>query len=514
MGKRVIFDALNLLVSIRFLDWLPWLAFSTEKAFIECVLENSAQYIEEQSRSLTLKKGITVSFFSYLTFFIFYLFFPFEKFYPVLVTIVIYLAIHGVLFSLLNRGKFTLTRLLYISLSTLFLANLAFFIVGAETGVHYFLLVFAVLAFTMSNPKRLWISFLYFAVNVALFVAAEFRFIAPTPLIDYPAQLAHYIRLESVILTFGVIFYVSYLFYRINQEKENQIKDKNFKLVHINNQLKETQKELVLQNEEIRALNQRLSANMELISAQKAELEIANENKHKFFSVIGHDLKNPLSVVIGLSEVLQMNLEDFSPEEIQKFAHDIADSANQIDVLLINLLNWSRSQTGNLETVKTEFSLAESTFTNYKLFRQNLKAKNISFSDESVHSPVVFADQNMLDTVLRNLLSNAIKFTETGGSIRLSDEISPDEYILHITDSGIGMSPEAIESIQNEGTAKSLHGTNNERGIGLGLLICRDFLELNGFKLQLKSELGKGSTVSIHMPIDTIKELKAAERSR
>ncbi len=459
----------------------------------------SADKFEKEFRSLTLNKGIIVSFFVYLAYLLFYLFYSFEQFLPVSITIFVYLIIHGGLYFLLKRGKYMLVRMLFITLSVLFLINLTFFIVGPKTGVHYFLLIFSVLALSMANPKRLWFSVLYFSASLFFFAGAEFGFIPDMSIVDYPAKLAYIIRIECIILSITLVYYVSYLFYKINLEKENHILEQNQELIRVNEQLEQSQEEVQRQNEQVLQLNEELLANIDIISKQKTELEAANATKEKFFSIIAHDVKTPLSSIIGLTEVLQLNAEDYHIDELMKYMNAIHESANRIDVLFMNLLNWSKAQTGNIEPNIIHFNLNEILESNQKLFQQNLIDKEIKLVNNCSTNLMVDADRDMIDTVIRNLISNAIKFTHSQGTITLSNEINGGKLTLHVSDTGIGMNEETLNKAFQRNKSIS-YGTNTERGMGLGLLICKEFLEMNNCELQIKSTPGKGSTFSILFP--------------
>ncbi|MBS2099929.1 sensor histidine kinase [Carboxylicivirga linearis] len=460
------------------------------------MLSITVDNIEKEFRSLTLNKGIVISFFVYLGYLVFYLFYSFKQFLPVSITIFVYLIIHGALYLFLKKGKYLLVRISFLILSVLFLVNLTFFIAGPKTGVHYFLLIFSLLALSMARPERLWISVLYFSVSLFFFAGAEFGFLPDMSIADYPEDLAYIIRVQCIISSFVIIYYVSYMFYRINIEKERHIVSQNNELYRVNEKLEQSQKEISLQNEQMRSLNDELIANIDIISKQKKELEVANSTKEKFFSIIAHDVKNPLSSIIGLTELLQLNVEDYPIEKMKEYLKVVHESANRIDVLLMNLLNWAKAQTGSIEANKLSFNLKEVIDTNQKLFCQNLNDKNIKLLNNcSANIPVV-VDRYMIDTVIRNLISNAIKFTPSHGSITLQDEVSDDSLKLHIIDTGIGMDDQAIKDAFKNNKSIS-YGTNDERGMGLGLLICKEFLEMNNCLLQIESTPHKGSTFSI-----------------
>ncbi len=461
---------------------------------------DSVERIEKEFRSLTLHKGIVVSFFVYFAYFIFYLIYGANEFKPVIITIGLYLTIHALLYAFLKKGRYILARWLFVWLSVIFLINLTFFIVGPETGVHYFLLIFSLLALSLAHPKRLWISVFYFSISIFFFSGAEFGFIPSMAIMNYPDELAHIIRIESIIISFILTYYVSYMFYKINIEKEKNIINLNNKLVSVNEQLEHSQEEISRQHEQMMELNDELISNISLISNQKEELKIANDTKDKFFSIIAHDVKNPLSSIIGLTEVLQLNGDSLSSDKIMEYIKIIHHSANRIDVLLMNLLNWAKAQTRSITPNMSEFVLNELLDINQKLFYQNLLNKKIELINNCSENIQVYADRDMIDTVIRNLISNAIKFTPNNGSITLYNEVINNQVVLTITDNGIGMDDVIITELFKQNKRIS-YGTNAERGMGLGLLICKEFLELNNCELNVKSKLGRGSEFSVLFPV-------------
>ena len=459
----------------------------------------SVDNIEKEFRNLTLNKGIIISFFVYLGYLLFYLIYSFKQFLPVSITIFVYLLIHGLLYLILKKGKYLLVRISFLILSVLFLVNLTFFIAGPKTGVHYFLLIFSLLALSMARPERLWISVLYFSVSLFFFAGAEFGFLPDMSIVDYPKDLAYIIRVQCIISSFVIIYYVSYMFYRINIEKERHIVSQNNELYRVNEKLGQTQNEISLQNEQMRSLNEELIANIDIISIQKQELEVANSTKEKFFSIIAHDVKNPLSSIIGITELLQLNVGSYPIEKLKEYLKVVHDSANRIDILLMNLLSWAKAQTGSIKANKLSFNLKEVIDTNQKLFCQSLNDKNITLLNNcSANIPVV-ADRDMIDTVIRNLISNAIKFTPENRTITLQDEVNDDSIQLDIIDTGIGMDDQTLSGAFKKNKSIS-YGTNEERGMGLGLLICKEFLEMNNCQLLIKSVPQKGSTFSVLFP--------------
>ncbi|TDO20737.1 sensor histidine kinase [Pedobacter duraquae] len=224
------------------------------------------------------------------------------------------------------------------------------------------------------------------------------------------------------------------------------------------------------------------------------ELKGLNTTKDKLFSVIAHDLKNPFTSLISFSELIFKNAEKLSTEKISSIALRINNSAKQAYVLLDNLLGWSRLQTGLLKPDFVSLSpltLLEEAIRNAEAFAQS---KSISIQLMSLTDQRVYTDAQMTSTVFRNLISNAIKFSHAGSVIILKAERLKDEICFSVSDTGIGIKEEHQASILNTDQGISSSGTNEEKGTGLGLILCREFVELSGGKIWFKTELGIGTT--------------------
>ncbi len=436
-------------------------------------MEQSLSNINFYSKGITLKEAIKVSFFAYIIYMVFYLTYNPSQYYPIIITLASFNLIHIFLLYLLMQGKYSLTKILFVTLSVFYLLLFTFKLMGSHTGVHYYLVMFSMLSFTLTNPNRVWTSFLYFGITFSSFVIAEFDIIKPHTVVEFPEDFAKFLHIQSVLISFFMVFYINYILYKVNVKKEELIITNNNQLISINNQLEESQ----------------------------TELQKANETKSKFLSIIAHDLKSPLSAIIGLSDVLNQDLDFYTTEELKVYIKAINDSGNRINMLLMNLLNWARSQNGSIKPSKNHFRIYNIVKNNCDLFAQNLKEKNIQIAIKDIdEKESIFADEDMIDTVIRNLISNAIKFTPNNGNINLMGENTQSGFQLHISDSGIGIDQKNIDRIFNKRNIISTHGTNKEQGMGLGLHICKDFLDLNDCSLNVNSEINKGSTFTIHFP--------------
>jgi PAS domain S-box-containing protein len=234
--------------------------------------------------------------------------------------------------------------------------------------------------------------------------------------------------------------------------------------------------------------------------AQK-ELCESNNAKDKFFSIIAHDLKNPFFGIIGLSDLLREDFPDLNDEERIGMVSNINELAKNTYKLLENLLDWSRQQTGRMEFVPKLFSISSLIDDNIKNIQYQSKLKKISVIREDNNDAIVFADVNMINTTIRNLISNALKFTSSDGIIIISVSRKKDFVEVTIKDSGVGMDKETLDNLfRIEHSVKST-GTSGEKGSGLGLLLCKGFVEKNGGNIWVESELEKGSKFGFSLPV-------------
>ncbi|HPD32872.1 MAG TPA: ATP-binding protein [Candidatus Kapabacteria bacterium] len=230
------------------------------------------------------------------------------------------------------------------------------------------------------------------------------------------------------------------------------------------------------------------------------QLEETIRIKDKFFNIIAHDLKNPMNAVKSLLDDLLASFDSLSPEELFEAQSQIQKSISTLSQLVNNLLEWSRTQTGriviNPDNIDVFYIISSSIDVNY----YQAKIKNIEIINNVPHNTVVYADSNMLYTVFRNIISNAIKYTPNSGTVKISVKDLGDYYEFLVSDTGIGMTEEQLANIFSLEHIKSLPGTNQEKGTGLGLIISKEFVERNGGKISVSSKLNDGTTFSIMLP--------------
>jgi PAS domain S-box-containing protein len=240
------------------------------------------------------------------------------------------------------------------------------------------------------------------------------------------------------------------------------------------------------------------------IQQQNIELLKLNSDKDVFMSILGHDLKSQFNSLLGLSDLLKENLHDYDMANIQDIVNYINKSAQNAYKLLDSLLMWSRSQAGKIPFEPLKVSLREvcgDVFSEMNLIAETKKIKlGFNIPDELT----VFADIDMLKTIFRNLLSNALKFTNSGGQISVNAIKEKNNFLISVSDTGIGIVPEILSKMFDVSQMNSTQGTEGETGTGFGLLLCKDFVEKHSGKLSVKSELGKGSVFSFSLPWDNL----------
>jgi PAS domain S-box-containing protein len=230
------------------------------------------------------------------------------------------------------------------------------------------------------------------------------------------------------------------------------------------------------------------------------ELKASNNAKDKLFSIISHDLRNPFTTLLGFSQLLDEQYSEFSEAEKISFIQEIRKASENTFNLLENLLTWSRTQTGGIQARPALFDVAE-LLQQHLIIQQNTASlKRIDLSFKIPKGIMAYADPDMVKTILLNLTSNAIKFTRTKGVITITATVQKDTVQIEVADNGIGMTPSDVESIFRIDKSRSKPGTSNEKGTGLGLLICKEFVERNGGKIRVESEQNKGSRFIFTLP--------------
>jgi len=227
----------------------------------------------------------------------------------------------------------------------------------------------------------------------------------------------------------------------------------------------------------------------------------SNAMKDKLFSIIAHDLRGPVGNFGAALEILIENLDTFNKEALSEILLDLKKSATRSFELLQNLLKWARSQNNTIEFSPTLQNLNNIILENIDLLKSSATQKHITIKAEIQDKTFVFADENMLKTILRNLLSNAIKFSFNNGQVIVKTTKSGNCAEIVVKDFGVGIKDENLQKILTTHEHFSTFGTANEKGTGLGLNLCKDFIERNGGKITIESKEGKGTEIHFTLPL-------------
>ncbi len=251
----------------------------------------------------------------------------------------------------------------------------------------------------------------------------------------------------------------------------------------------------------------RVKTHMDLENARKIlkiradELKAANAGKDRLFSIIAHDLRHPLANLKSLLELLLFDYDRLTKENIIRCFKEIKDSTDETYNLLQNLLQWSQNEMGNLSYKPVPFILSDSVNSSIKLFKQSSEKKNITIDYDPENNLKVFADKDMIETILRNLINNAIKFSFENSSVIITEQMADGKAELKIQDFGTGISENNKKELLDKSKVVTTRGTKNEKGTGVGLNLCYEFAEKNSGRLWFESKEGKGSTFYFTLPL-------------
>ncbi|WP_051554684.1 PAS domain-containing sensor histidine kinase [Maribacter antarcticus] len=239
-------------------------------------------------------------------------------------------------------------------------------------------------------------------------------------------------------------------------------------------------------------------------SLHESEIQLRelNVTKDKFFSIIAHDLRSPFNSLLSFSELLTENVQKYDVEKIKKYSDIIHSTTQSTLVLLDNLLNWAKSQSGQISFKPEQVRFSATIQAIFKLSNASAQNKNIVLNYNQSEEIEVLADHNMIKTVLRNLISNAIKYTKSKGQVNVCAAQYDNCIEITVSDNGVGMDQETQNKLFNLEINQTALGTANEKGSGLGLLLCKEFVEKHGGKIWVESKLGKGSNFKFSLPLN------------
>lgn len=271
-------------------------------------------------------------------------------------------------------------------------------------------------------------------------------------------------------------------------EEEKQYLRKHFEELQIvRDDLEERTSELAILNEKLRQ--------------SEMQLEEINKNKDRFFSIISHDLRSPFNSLLGLTKLILEDFDGFSKEEIKDSIYNLHQVSEGLFILIEDLLDWSRIQFNKIEFQAETFNLYDLVVFVVNSLKLVARDKNISIVNLVPKNCTVRADQHMINTIIRNLVGNAIKFTPKYGLVKISSGFDIDDIIISVEDTGVGMKKEIADKLFKMESKVSTSGTEGEAGTGLGLLICKEFVEKHDGTIWVKSEPEKGSSFYFRIPI-------------
>ena len=243
-----------------------------------------------------------------------------------------------------------------------------------------------------------------------------------------------------------------------------------------------------------------LEKNSMELAELNSRLEDINKSKDKFFSIVAHDLRSPFTGLLGFSDILSTQIESLTYDEIKTYAGHLNHSLKNVFKLLENLLDWSRVQTGKIKFDPENFNLESIIQRIVGIYQINASEKKIEVEINVEPDIFVFADEDLVDIIIRNLLSNAIKFTRPGGKVKICVKKKNNLIEIAVKDNGIGILKENLSKLFRIDENISTEGTARERGTGLGLVLCKEFIEKNGGKIEVDSKINEGSEFKFTLP--------------
>lgn len=259
--------------------------------------------------------------------------------------------------------------------------------------------------------------------------------------------------------------------------------------------------EYVQMAEDLAFTQAELKSALKDVTESKQELEKLNQQKDRFFSIISHDLRSPFTSLLGYTGMIAMAADKMPQEKLIESAQTINDSALRVFALLENLLEWAQVQMNKVESHPVELNMKRLVGKTVDVLEPVGADKNVAVLNAVEENTIAYADFQMIDTVIRNLTNNAIKFTPEGGSVTIAGRNTTDLCEIQVSDTGVGMSPEQIGKLFNLGEKNTTMGTGGEPGTGLGLLLCKDLLEINNGAISVDSKPGQGSTFTFTLPV-------------
>jgi signal transduction histidine kinase len=286
---------------------------------------------------------------------------------------------------------------------------------------------------------------------------------------------------------------VGYFLYRVSKLTADKA-ELELKVNERTHELKETL-------EDVLEKQKRIEEQSRTLNFQKEQLQTLNSTKDKFFSIIAHDLRSPFQSLIGLSDLLLQEVSKSEYDDLKEYSRMINESSHHLYNLVENLLSWSRTQRNKISFEPSEINLASVIEETIALFQPNLNEKSLTVEKHLTSIRDGYADKNMIEFIVRNLISNAIKFTGLNGMIIIYLTDKTNFLQAEVSDTGVGISAEDMQKLFMLDSNFSNEGTLGEKGTGLGLIICKEFIEKNNGRIWVESKPGKGSSFFFTVPV-------------
>lgn len=363
----------------------------------------------------------------------------------------------------------------------------------------FFVIILAMLA-TISSLTEIWVITTVTLAGFAVFAATGFS----ETLYDSLIQGRHTTVIELFPTMVVLVGALTIFAFRRAREANRELAERKL----AEEALRASEERLKIQVAELRDSKQRQEAQSaelivlaENLTGVRDNLQQLNDQKDKFFSIIAHDLKGPFNALLGYSSLLSSGIADFNHNKVAEYASAVHESGQRVFRLLENLLEWSQLQMGRLEFEPGPVDLNEIIDANLELFASIAKEKAIRLTGTKGKPLIVFADDHMIDTVVRNLVNNAIKFTPEKGSATISARGNGKWAEVEVSDTGVGMSADKTARLFRLGEKTSTVGTGGETGTGLGLHLCKELVEMQGGQIHVESTEGEGTTFRITLPL-------------
>ena len=428
--------------------------------------KNSKTEIEIKQQQL-VKSTSVIGIYAYILHAIIYSYLDIHELWPASIVLLCFSALFILIKSLIKRNRYEMAKhILSVNISITVLIITAL-LIGPKPKIHFYFLVFALLPVLLWSFKHMQNLIIYFTLNVLLFFLVEFKIEPTNALLEFPDKYTPHIAGFTYAFSFLLIAYIIIIYQKLSENNEKKILE---------------------QTEKLNLLNKKLQL-------QKKELDKALATKDKYISILAHDLRNPINALNGFAELLSYKYHDANEEKRLRLINSIVEGSKNTKELLENLLDWSNLQTGKAIAHPANFVLDKLVMECLQWVEVNRRAKNIDIKNTINNNTSIYADRDMIATVIRNLLSNSLKYTPKNGCITISQEkVNNSHLLICIKDNGVGMKSETLNSIFSGSLSYSQKGTNQEVGTGVGLKLSKEFVEMNNGEIWAESTEGKGSS--------------------